>query len=233
MKWVPDNTGRFKYRPYYEAGEIDCICDELITGFLREKYGSVKMPILTDDIELLIESKTSDFDPYADLTEEGKNVEGMTEFYKDFEPAIFISESLSHHYFQENRRRTTLTHELGHVIIHAPLWTYNELWTDNSDKQPIRCNRENIENASVNDWMEWQAYYASGAYLMPISQITLVATEVVDLVKDSGPFYVDSSPGRGLIDRVKKTFHVSGAATRVRLQQLGYITNDLEKATIS
>ncbi len=228
MKWIFDSTGRFRLRPYYETDEIDFVCDSLISEFLKKKYGSLKMPILTEDIELLIESKTSDFDPYADLTGEGSNVEGMTEFYREAKPAIFVSETLNH-YSLENRRRSTLAHELGHAILHAPLLKYSLL---DLDVQQVRCNRAAIEIPNENDWMEWQAYCASGAYLMPISQVELIASGVIDIVKDSGPFYVDSSAGRGLIDRVKRAFLVSGAAARVRLQQLNHITKIHEEATV-
>ena len=39
MKMVPDRTGRFKKRPYWEISELEQKCEETIIGFLRERYG--------------------------------------------------------------------------------------------------------------------------------------------------------------------------------------------------
>ena len=39
MKMIPDRTGRFKERPYWEAAELDQKCEQAITSFLRQRYG--------------------------------------------------------------------------------------------------------------------------------------------------------------------------------------------------
>jgi Zn-dependent peptidase ImmA (M78 family) len=227
MKLVPDKTKRFGLRPHYERRELDILCDKHITDFLLERHeGIIDMPIKTEDLEVLIEQETSDYDPYANLSKEGDGIEGMTVFVPRQKPRVYISKNLGDHYSRENRRRTTIAHELGHVRIHAPLWSQ---LTDTA----VKCNRDGIDGNYQYDWLEWQAYYASGAYLLPISQVQLLLNEILDLGYRSGPFYVSSSPGHGLIVRAMRTFRVSKAAVKVRLTQLGIITEKVSEATVT
>src|SRR4029077_8999092 len=82
-----------------------------------------------------------------------------------------ISNRLSEDSRMENRLRTTLTHEYGHVKFHSPLWEADSATADLFGKRPermsISCKRENIVGATEYDWMEWQAGYVCGAVLMP------------------------------------------------------------------
>jgi hypothetical protein len=52
---VPDRTGRFKKRPYWEISELEQKCEETIIGFLRERYGFERIPVPTEALTLLIE----------------------------------------------------------------------------------------------------------------------------------------------------------------------------------
>ncbi|MBN2500058.1 MAG: ImmA/IrrE family metallo-endopeptidase [Anaerolineales bacterium] len=228
MKWIDDNTRRFTKRPFFEKGEIDAICEEkVITFFLEIKeLENASFPIPTSDLEFLVEQDASSLDTYADLSSEGINVEGMTEFLYDEKPKVYISEKLANPRM-ENRRRSTLTHELGHVVLHDKLWPRGQMsLLDGQEDKKIRCNRENILNASSYDWLEWQASYASGAFLMPISFVKEVAERIYKLGYPPGPFYISSSAGKGLINRVQKTFCVSIEAAKVRLLQLNLITKE-------
>jgi len=232
MKWIADDTGRFKLRPYYATQEIDSTCNELVTKFLIKKYGRAKMPLQSGDLELIVEENVSEFDQYADLGLEGKDIEGVTYFHKNRPPTVKISEALSKHFSQENRRRTTIAHELGHVIFHTDLFISDFLIVDNEDTTDhlVRCNRQNILAPQEGNWLEWQAFYAGGAFLMPIFHMQAIADGVFDLVKHSGPFYIDSSAGRGFLTRVTQSCLISSAAATVRLVQLGYVTCDQDLA---
>jgi hypothetical protein len=95
MKWVNDITGRFPQRPHYNPEEIDYECENVVIDYLKHKYNCVKFPISTDDLTILIEKSTSDLNLYADLSADGEDVEGATDFFLDKEPAVFISEKLS------------------------------------------------------------------------------------------------------------------------------------------
>jgi len=47
---IPDTTGRFPSRPYWEAAELEGKCEEAITSFLRDRYGFDRIPVPTEAI---------------------------------------------------------------------------------------------------------------------------------------------------------------------------------------
>ena len=122
MNWIPDSTGRFSQRPIYEPAELDYAAEQMVDGFLKQKYGEVRFPISTDDLCVMIEQECSDLDLYADLSPEGVDVEGMTEFFRDTKPAVKISKNVSLGAGTDDNLRITLAHEYGHVRFHSFLW---------------------------------------------------------------------------------------------------------------
>jgi hypothetical protein len=122
VKYVPDTTHRFRLRPHFEPKELDEECEHIITDFMQELHGRLILPLPTDDLTKLIERDAADLDLYADLTNEGADVEGVTSFQPNQKPIVRISTHLSEGNCSEHRLRTTLTHEYGHVKFHAPLW---------------------------------------------------------------------------------------------------------------
>jgi hypothetical protein len=122
MKWVIDTTGRFKRRPYYEPEEMDNECERIVSDFLFKKYGAMRFPLSTDDLSVLVETDTSDLDLYADLSRDGEDVEGTTDFFPHKKPAVKIARELSLESEKQPRLRTTLAHEYGHVKFHNFLW---------------------------------------------------------------------------------------------------------------
>jgi len=158
VKYVRDTVHGFQERPHYEAAELDTIFEHAVTAFLKKKYGTADFPITTDDLTTLIEQDVSDLDQYADLTPYGAGVEGMTEFLRSRKnPAVRISETIHRH---ENRLRTTLTHEYGHVVLHAYLFALAERQlklAPNQRPNAIYCYRDNMLPLRKADWMEWQA----------------------------------------------------------------------------
>ncbi len=59
MRYVPDRTGRFSQRPHYKPEELDRECENIIAGFLKQRYGSEDYPVSTDDLTVLIERDTA------------------------------------------------------------------------------------------------------------------------------------------------------------------------------
>jgi Zn-dependent peptidase ImmA (M78 family) len=226
MKWIRDNTSRFAQRPYYEQEELDNICEAVIQNFLQLRYGKVCYPIDTDDLTILIEQDTSDLDLYADLSSYGDDIEGVTEFLPDKKPQVLIAKELSEQDWRENRLRTSLTHEYGHVKLHSALWAHGQLSLfSNNNKNPI-CKREQILGANKVDWLEWQAGYASGAFLMPITPLKTLTQEIYRKTNPLTVALVSSSVGRKLIQEVMSQFQVSEEAAKVRLLKLGYVTEN-------
>src|SRR5713101_8560242 len=174
MKWVPDRTGRFAKRPHYLPEELDTECEQIILSFLKKKHGRIEFPIKTDDLTVLIEQK-ADLDSCADLSHEDGEVQGLTEFVRGKRAVVKIANSLSVGPHSENRLRTTLTHEYGHVHFHQFMFEVetNSLSLFSSDEQAHgnKCKRDSILNAAETDWMEWQAGYVCGAILMPVGAL--------------------------------------------------------------
>ena len=261
MKWVVDKTGRFGWRPYYDQAELDNECEQIVSQFLIKKYSVIRFPLSTDDLSIMIERDTSDLDLFADLSIDGDDVEGTTDFFPHKKPAVKIARELSLDSSRQLRLRTTLAHEYGHVKFHNFLWgmsaapkpTVNMMkklssqrqamsrlrkkinpQTTNADDQQSMpklltaqrtfiCTRGLILQAPVSDWMEWQASYACGALLMPLSFVqNMVQTNVPDWNgRDRIPS--DSSQTRQLITRVAQFFDVSPDAAQVRLVKTGIL----------
>lgn len=224
MKWILDNTGRFSQRPYFEKGELDRLCEKTITQFLAERCSTISFPIATDDLTVLLEQHASDLDLYADLSSEGLDVEGVTHFNQTGKPSVKISDTL-HATNRENRLRTTLTHELGHVLFHKGLWSYKQfnLFADVLADDSHQCKRETILGAQHTDWMEWQAGYASGALLMPLSYLDKAVNNLFAQIDAPRPIAVASADGQRIIEATHEFFQVSKDAARVRLLQLEYL----------
>ena len=126
MRWVTDETGRFRWRPYYDQEELDIECEQTVSGFLKRKYGEIHFPISTDDLTVMIEQDASELDLYADISGEGEDVEGLTDFFPHKRPAVKIAAELSLDDGRYHRLRITLAHEYGHVKFHTFLWDYNQ-----------------------------------------------------------------------------------------------------------
>lgn len=160
-------------------------------------------------------------------SEEGTNVEGITDFIPGAKPIVRISATLSEADNRGHRLRTTLTHEYGHVRFHDCLYQLEELngslFADAFNRRPAQCKRETMIDAPFTDWMEWQAGYVCGSILMPV---TAVRELVADYRKENGvvgTLAERSKDSLMLISTVARAFDASQDAARVRLLKLGLL----------
>ncbi|MBV2144848.1 ImmA/IrrE family metallo-endopeptidase [Falsochrobactrum sp. TDYN1] len=238
VKMVRDLMGRFAQRPYYLAEELDRECEQVVTAFLSARRDEVCFPITTDELSVLIETEGADLDSCVDLSRYGDDVEGVTAFYADREPDVMISDRLANDLRRENRLRTTLAHEFGHVRFHRHLWAEKLATGDlfavqsENDNKAI-CKRDTILNARQSDWMEWQAGYISGAILMPVSAVRKLADEYCMPQGIHGAVELNSDHGQILVHSVKDEFQVSEEAARVRLQALHLLSGTTQQSTLS
>lgn len=229
MRWVPDHTKRFRWRPWYDKGEIEHRCAEVMERFLHARYGVVTYPVSTDDLTRVIEQEAEDLDLYADLPDsEGAAVEGVTTFMVGRRPRVRISRALSLEPAREVRLRTTLAHELGHVILHNFVGDRDDGLaiprSDEPDAGP--CNSPIMAQGMGHvDWMEWQAGYACGALLMPATVLRIVVQPVLERHGTGLP--VGNAGFGPLLDCVQGHFLVSAAAAHMRLRRLGYVAQSL------
>ncbi|MEZ4271051.1 MAG: ImmA/IrrE family metallo-endopeptidase [Myxococcota bacterium] len=227
VRYVRDNTGRFSQRPHYDPKELDRECEKIIVEFLKDLHGDATFPVSTDDLTKLLERDCEDLDLYADLSTYGATVEGLTEFRMGSKPRVKVSSDLAGDERRENRLRTTLTHEYGHVRFHAYLWEIEPPGTDllgrnpNANKQI--CKRDDIINAGQTDWMEWQAGYVCGALLMPAGHVRQLVSPYLDKHGLYGAVGAAQPHGQALIREIQAGFSVSADAARVRLLKLGIL----------
>lgn len=225
MKYIPDNKGRFAQRPYYQDDELDALCDQKITQFLMKKRGRVIFPIETDDLKCMIEQDASDLDAFADLSSEGHGVQGVTDFFPGKKPKVRIAEALSSD-ASEHRLRTTLSHEYGHVWLHAPLYDAVQATLDlfpSCCPQPHQCHRDSIIQAQKVDWMEWQAGFVCGAILMPVSHVKCLLGNIDERNQIHEPALINTPHANALVNTLADTYCVSKEAARVRLERMGRI----------
>jgi len=223
MRYVRDTLHGFSERHHYEPAELDVMVEKIVVDFLKKKYGKAQFPFKTDDITNLIEQSVSDLDQYADLSPYGQGVEGVTEFARVGKPKVMISNEVHRH---ENRLRTTLTHEYGHVVLHAYLFATGErrLGLEPGQKaNAIYCKRDSIIGAKKTDWMEWQAGYVSGAALMPKSYIRNIVSDIHERFNIFGAVSPSSDNGVRLIRAVMDGFSVSRDAATVRLKIFNFL----------
>jgi hypothetical protein len=193
---------------------------------LRERHGNVSFPVDTADLTVLIEKAVDDLDSSCEL-EDG--VDGLTEFFPRKRPKVKIAARLQESNL-ENRLRTTLTHEYGHVLLHGFLFAIDEDLRKLFEGQPKamrnECRRDTIGGGS-GDWMEWQAGFACGALLMPVRDLSRVVKAFRDAenlkFSDIG---VESDAGRLLVAQVMNEFQVSQDAARVRMEQRKILTRN-------
>jgi hypothetical protein len=206
MRWVRDATGRFPRRPHYDPPELDQLCDDVLGGLVRR-------PLATDALTVLIERRAADLDLYADLPDD---IEAVTEFVPGDRPRVGINRRLTERKRGEHRLRTTLAHELGHVVLHDFIWWFDQeaLSVERARELSPRCHRR--RTLGTADWMEWQAGYASGAFLMSGSALK-------ELLHEPEAVWIRSAAARQRIELVQHAFDVSREAARVRLQVLGHL----------
>lgn len=230
VRLIPDHTGRFEKRPYWEQEALDTECERVVTEFLREYKGRVEFSLETDALMLLVERHVSSLDRFADLSDEGEGVQGATDFVVGEKPRIRIARELSHQEWRENRLRTTVAHEFGHVRLHGPFWEQQmrqqALFSDDELPSSRSCHETDLIEADRTDWVEWQAGYVSGALLMPRSHVNDVVRQELREREHYSRVSADSRLAETLVERVSEAFQVSTAAARVRLLQLDAITQD-------
>ena len=213
MRWLPDRTGAFPKRLYFESlSEIDDECERLIE-FTHHKCFS-KKPVLplADDVLTVLVEQHADLDLYAILP---APLHGVTEFRQGKRPLVQINDDLSSSPTRRNRMRTTVAHEWFHAVHHRRVWELR--WARDRIQgkgraQRAECRDDTIVGAHDQNWMEFQAGYASCAILMPRGPVVGLHRGL--RVRD------DQSREGELVARVASAFDVSEDAARWRLRLL-------------
>ena len=225
------STGPSEWRiepRFYSREYLEELCERTLTEFCMETYGQELTPLPTDVLTQLLERHTSILNLYAELDD---GINGVTTMFgSERLPRVDIAAELSRQWFRENRLRTTLAHELAHILLHSPLWRAQCMAAGQKGETLIAqaCRREAVEdNAPRSDRIEWQAGYICGALLMPKRRIDLLGARFLSTQPGSPVLVACSADAAELVERVTIGFRVSRLAARVRLGQLGVIKDDM------
>jgi len=158
VRWVRDNTGRFRPRPWYSQAYLDRRAEQILFDFLNELYGHIATPVPTGALSKLIERDARELNLYTNLKQEG--LLGVTNFEPPQRPVVRIDRTLYENAKGINRFRFTLAHEYMHVRVHNPLyhgqvrpgarsstarsmkrWDSNLRWTGWSGRRTMRALR--------------------------------------------------------------------------------------------
>ena len=229
MHWIDDNTRRFKRRPYYSCDELDQIMERKVVAFLTEHYKRVHYPLSTEDLTILLEQYVDDLDLYHDFPRDQAYCEGETLFVPGKRPLVRISRHLSEGGRRENRQRTTLAHETGHVLLHKSL--YDRLVISSNQftrKSELLCASASDPAYSPScDWMEYQAGYACSAILIPASAAHLTNRAFQEKHGLHGALPLGSTPAEDLTSLVAEHYQTSVECARVRLVNMGILIRQL------
>jgi hypothetical protein len=221
FEWIHDTTGRFRRRPWYTQAYLDQCCERILFEFLNELYGQITVPVPTGALIKLIERDARELNLYADLTKVEEGLLGVTFFDPPGKPEVRIARALYEDAKGVHRCRFTLAHEYVHVRVHNPLYQKAAI----ARRQEQHCTGdETLALRPKVNWMEWQASYAAGALLMPISRLKLVAEACLGKI-NVAPVPAETTKATDLKQRVSEAFFVSAEAAGVRLLQLGYLAN--------
>lgn len=220
MWWGRDFTGRFPRRPFYKREEIEVRAAEALQKCAEAASISIEHPLTDEILEILADYMTERFDISSDTTTYGVDVDGFTVFARHGKPSVVLNRDLAAPSWRL-RRRFTIAHELGHVVLHQPLYERDERQLDllvRKESVPVYCAKKDIERSI--DWCEWQAGYFAGALLIPGRELNSFLTERAEFVE---PLTDGTTDADRLIARVSGEFDVSRDAARVRMLQVGTI----------
>jgi Zn-dependent peptidase ImmA (M78 family) len=221
-RFIPDPVSGLPWRPYKSEDEIDIECESLLRQFLNLSLETpFPHPLTTDLLTVIIEAYAERLDLYADMA---ANVEGLTTISATTRPSVHINRHLSMAPARINRFRSTLAHELYHLVFHAPYYQERARQGDLFRKEAaeIVCTRGTILGAKKVDWREWQAAYGAGAMLMPGTALQHVIRGHSDIY-GLPPYMEESQAADAVIVLVATRFEVSREAATVRLWQKGFL----------
>lgn len=229
MRYKKDDTGRFDKRPHFELGYLDELCERTLLDYLTSTLESIAWPVSTETIIKLVERDTEELDLFTSMEEFGLDdgVDGFTDYSGSSKPLVYINKRLYNKPYLENRLRTTLAHEYGHVLLHGPLFRDDSpcklLKSPDEWTRPVP--RTLSQRAKSKDWMEWQANYAMGALLMPKAAVEELVTWYARKYGFSAPFGERTGHAMQLAEATSKHFLVSVEAASIRLKQMFLIMN--------
>ena len=141
---------------------------------------------------------------------------------------IYIDMSL----INDNRFNFTLSHEIGHLVLHRKLTFKQEEYEGIQDTEYDMISGKHILKTD-RDWIEWQANYFGSAFLMPKQTFIEAVRQIQDrmgIIRNQGMIYLDNTSSsirdfEHIKGELKKIYIVNVTNIEIRINDLG-ILND-------
>lgn len=219
MRYYKNKKGPFPVGVFLEDAEIESAALE--QTHKANIYPSIDHPYVNAD--LILEKNFGITPDFEDL-EDG--VLGKAEFYKNGQVRVLIARLLGEECngSKENLYRTTLAHEIGHVVLHRILFLddtlkFHGVSQSPDAKYPVLCRGDQtgytIKEYS-GEWWEWQANRFMSALLMPRQPTIKMCEEL----RNANLGATTSDLKQLLIQRMSVEMKVSRQACEIRLNQL-------------
>jgi hypothetical protein len=234
-----DRSGLYRRRDgeeriWLSPSKIESMTEEVLRT--SEVFPTDEQPAV--DIERLIQRLHVRMDQHADLE---PTVLGLTEFYTNEPPKIFINSDLTGAIDDDHtppgirgRWRATIAHEASHVVMHRVLFEVNQeqdsLFQMQNQPEPqrlMRCLKKNVlyRGGGTNDWREVQANMGMAALLMPQSLFRQLADSVAERHRMAAEsLTIGSRSAATLAAEMAACFDVSRQAAGIRLETLGILS---------
>ncbi|WAC06754.1 MAG: ImmA/IrrE family metallo-endopeptidase [Thermodesulfobacteriota bacterium] len=227
MKVYRTTSGPFSERPYFEAAEVENICNDEL-----QKVGLLPTGPEPIRIDRFIEKKFKVTFSFEDMPE---GVLGYTMFGVNGVKGIAVSRELGeeNNKFSERRVNTTLAHEAGHGLLHAYLFAFDlqakSLFGNSKDVSgsKIICRSSGIEglqdrtdNHYSGQWWEYQANLAIGALLLPRKLVKLALEPLLREVGSLGCKVLEKANRQAAINRLVDIFDVNPIVAKIRVDSL-------------
>lgn len=202
--------------------------ETLIVPHIRKRRANDHLfPVTTDDLTTLLEEHVEQLDLYDDLSTYGSGVEGLTLFSFGKKPTVRIAPELSEA-TNKNRLKSTLAHELGHVILHDPMFqsrSQGGLFDASATAYQVSY-RDGDSSASQTDLYEYQAWFFCRALLMPSSEVGRLIQERRNQTDHIADIWHESAVGHEIVRGLALHFGVSEALARIHLVKTGALSKD-------
>ena len=247
---------RHKLRaPFLTNDEIESMADKLTEihvdwwlEFIKKNKGNLffqkKVPITKrQDGRPFVEMKTQrlffdmSIDPFVIAEKQGLHYE-----VKEMKPGelgridlvskiVTLNES---EYSNYERFRFTMSHEVGHYLIHSPL--INEKGIISFGDTPETITDSPIIVADERKRLEWQANHFAASLLMPQKMVTVLFVILHKLFAENiygdqfGPIYYNPNQREtwdiynNIVGGLSQIFNVSLQAMEIRLRQLNFLS---------
>lgn len=148
---------------------------------------------------------------------------GLADGDEDHIPESFISKDLSTIYVDKDiyshpvphRLRFTLAHELGHLVLHREL-------LESAEFVNVQGWREYLRNSVTDEsykWLEIQAYWFAGLFLVPAESLATEYNQVVERIAAESGLTMNTLPPQGvdyIARMIGNAFQVSPAVIKKR-----------------